>query len=809
MRLALSAALGGLVLALACAAALWAGAGEPEASAADSRALQTLLRAVRDRAAARALPADLLAAVPAEALDADPLAPYASYLVGEAWLLRGDRDAARGAFDRLAAWGASDPHGDRSGGSPLCLVALWRWLRLLADSSSVSQADALEAFERADALRDALLSRRLLHFDFHAALPDLEEQIELLLTDLGARAGFDHDVLENQLLRYLRVHSASELPPVAARLESQMLGSGRFEPKRWALFRGKRLLELRRFEAAEQHLRVAAESEDANVRAGAALALSSLPRYRDGECRARLALLDEARELASDPSLRDQALFERAIFVGSARCGSREDRLVADLERLVAESPKGSLAARALYNLARVFDGRAIRERIRGEPPEESFARAMAYYERLRSLEAGSDFVESSWFWPGLTHYRLGRPGDPERARRLLRDCVERHPAGVYAASALFWAARISEEMGDGAEAVRLLRRVVEVSPFSYYGVRARLHLAVGSEARGRYWPDDATAAELRAAFVSSTLDGRIAPESPYHRRFAAVVESGIYVDALETLARLREAWPDVRPQEIPLEQLERRGLLAEYAVFLALRLDALSAFDSSDDPADRLRVAAAVARVRDVPMQLVLVRRGSEEFPNLSGRLQREGGQYLRIAYPPRHLSDFETAGAAFGVSPSLLYSVALHESLFDAYALSSRGAVGLFQFMPDTFRSLDRRWKLQKGRPAQGPAVFLADPQQSIRLGARWFAEELLPRQGRREVFAVMEHHAGAKAVRRWREAWRREGREEDVEYVIETTPFLDTRKLSRQVLESAAIAYSVGLFVPPSGGGGAPAR
>ena len=91
----------------------------------------------------------------------------------------------------------------------------------------------------------------------------------------------------------------------------------------------------------------------------------------------------------------------------------------------------------------------------------------------------------------------------------------------------------------------------------------------------------------------------------------------------------------------------------------------------------------------------------------------------------------------------------------------------------------------------------IFLRDPRLTIDLGARWFKEELLKRNDGDILLAVMEHNVGYPAVRTWRVAWESVGRGDDIEYMIETARFAETRIFARSVLTDMVIAEAIGLF------------
>ncbi len=59
----------------------------------------------------------------------------------------------------------------------------------------------------------------------------------------------------------------------------------------------------------------------------------------------------------------------------------------------------------------------------------------------------------------------------------------------------------------------------------------------------------------------------------------------------------------------------------------------------------------------------------------------------YVTSSYPLKYQSEVEAASEKYGVDIALIYAVIKSESNFDEDAVSSAGAIGLMQLMPDTF--------------------------------------------------------------------------------------------------------------------------
>jgi soluble lytic murein transglycosylase len=210
----------------------------------------------------------------------------------------------------------------------------------------------------------------------------------------------------------------------------------------------------------------------------------------------------------------------------------------------------------------------------------------------------------------------------------------------------------------------------------------------------------------------------------------------------------------------------------------------------------ERLALAESVGDIAgDWPLAMLLVF-GLDRSVATQSVLQRDP-RYPAAAYPPVYREVISAAAGNHAVPPELLYAVMRRESLFLPAAVSRRGALGLFQFIPSTFRTLDERWRLLDRSGATSMEGFIRDPDLSIDLGARWFKEELLARNDGDILLAVMEHNAGYPAVKTWRDGWERSGHMGDVEYMIETARFTETRIFARSVLADIAVAGALGLF------------
>ena len=128
----------------------------------------------------------------------------------------------------------------------------------------------------------------------------------------------------------------------------------------------------------------------------------------------------------------------------------------------------------------------------------------------------------------------------------------------------------------------------------------------------------------------------------------------------------------------------------------------------------------------------------------------------------PRRFSAQVEPLCLEFELPSDLVYAVCFQESRFDPRAVSSAGACGLMQLMPDTYR-----WIAQKmGEDLREEEIF--DPDINLRLGC-WYLSYLRQRFGNDETVMLAAYNAGPNKVDEWlkNEAYAPEGELAQVPY------------------------------------------
>jgi soluble lytic murein transglycosylase len=305
--------------------------------------------------------------------------------------------------------------------------------------------------------------------------------------------------------------------------------------------------------------------------------------------------------------------------------------------------------------------------------------------------------------------------------------------AHEWHARAALWAGHWKQ----AGEAIAAMPPALRDSPRWRYW-EARTAEAAGDPARARELYEQVLPTDNWFAVLSSARLGR--PFEPHHR------PAGLDAALAEALGQ--------RPA------LVRAGELFAVGLVPLAQSEWNAAYGALDAPGRR-----AV---------LLLASRWGWHFQAIASAAQQGLFDDYELLYPTPYEREVEDAARRSGVSRSLVYAVVRQESLYQPWAVSSAGAVGLMQLLPSTARITARRTGLP--RPTR---ESLLEPANNLPLGAATL-EELIQRFDGQVLLALAGYNAGPGAVGRWLPS-----RGMDADVWVENIPYNETRAYVQRIM------------------------
>lgn len=146
-----------------------------------------------------------------------------------------------------------------------------------------------------------------------------------------------------------------------------------------------------------------------------------------------------------------------------------------------------------------------------------------------------------------------------------------------------------------------------------------------------------------------------------------------------------------------------------------------------------------------------------------------------IPAAYPKLPLQSHKK----LAVDPAIVHAIIRQESRFKADALSSAGAMGLMQLMPETAKQTAKKFDL--------PLKNLYRPDANVQIGSHHL-KELMDKYDQSLVLTAAAYNAGSTAVQNWIKTYG-DPRAPDVDMHdwVELIPYAETRNYVQRVLEN----------------------
>jgi soluble lytic murein transglycosylase len=453
--------------------------------------------------------------------------------------------------------------------------------------------------------------------------------------------------------------------------------------------------------------------------------------------------------------LPDEHACAAAFVLGNALRKQRQHRrAIRALVPMVEACTTSELRPRAMYVLA--YSQSVI--------ASEDAART---YEALAREYPEHPFADDALFFAAELHLR---GGNREEALERFELVASRHPGGNFAPEALFQLAWQRRKGGSHGAAIAALDRLERLP-------------GAGREQtlRARYWrarvlaqSGDSSAA---GAFAALAADDPVGWYGLLARRripgdAAPAISCGVCTASPPCAAP--PTWPleagplGGDPRFLAGVELLRMRLPEAAAEMLAVEWRGL--------PEDSARLLAEAIRRTGRDRAAAYVTRNTLG-QRLTGAPDGRTTDVWEATYPRPFRRAVERWASASDVDPDLLQALMREESLFNPWARSPTGAIGLTQLMPDTARKVARSLKL--GLVDEG---MLQRPALNIRLGAAYLGA-LMAQLERSSVLAVAAYNAGPQAIQRWMRARP----DADVDEWVEEIPVWETRDYVKRVLAS----------------------
>ena len=412
-----------------------------------------------------------------------------------------------------------------------------------------------------------------------------------------------------------------------------------------------------------------------------------------------------------------------------------------DLLRQYSETPQGVLALYYLSLLAPAPQRDQYLQQLQQRDGERS---ARVLWKRLPLWEQGEHPQRASQIRTEL----LSRYAQTEAAAQLRWELAqEAHKRGhlrqamYYAEGILqhsahssvapqagFWLGEWAQQLGQKERARAAYTQVVTRYPDSYYAWRSAVRLG---------WPVGDFQGLLQ-----------VQPEVRTQRATFSFWSGSPTLQELYHLGEYQDAWEQ---WQLEFQQRQQPTL--------------------ADQLTDGLIRVGVGDYLEGLFMLATLDRRVQTEADQQQYRQVQREPIYWQALYPLAYWPQVPTAAATYGLNPLLVTALIRQESRFEAEIVSSAGAVGLMQVLPET-----GDWIASK---LQRPPFQLHQPQDNLQAGT-WFLQYTDGLYQHNALLAVASYNAGPGNV----DQWLKRQRYSNWDQFVEEIPFPETRDYVRQV-------------------------
>ena len=384
---------------------------------------------------------------------------------------------------------------------------------------------------------------------------------------------------------------------------------------------------------------------------------------------------------------------------------------------LISEHPHSRWLEEALYSGGNMY-------LVNGDIPHAVEAYVELTHRFPRSTYAPSAHWHAAWLSYRTRQY-------PEAAK-LMDEQIASYPAGVEIPGALYWRARLYEDVEHNfPQAANYYRALNAAYVNSYYAMLGRQRLDVlGQQAAVEPAPPLASVRSIDDPHLTAQL-----PENDPHLIKARLLAN----------AALNEY---IRPELQLSDTTGEWSALAEAEIYTSF--------------GETTRAIQAMKR---------------SKLPFFSLPIHTVPMEYWQVLFPRPYWTQLTNDAQANGLDPYLVASLIRQESEFNPGAVSHANAYGLMQLLPGVGKSIAKK---------EGDKHFttneLLDPTINLQLGT-YDLKSSINRFGGQVEYALASYNAGDTPVHRWIAV----GDYKDIPEWVESIPYSETREYVQAIIRN----------------------
>jgi tRNA dimethylallyltransferase len=364
-------------------------------------------------------------------------------------------------------------------------------------------------------------------------------------------------------------------------------------------------------------------------------------------------------------------------------------------------------------------------------------SQALKQYNHVVAQFGNAEYAQWAAWRMGWIHYLSNQY---QKAHDQFKENARHYPKGDFIEYNLYWQGKSLETLGKKEAAHKFYRDVAQNYPYTYYGIRARERVNTYSAP-----VPSARETPYRVKKIALTNEKKppvqldrplVAEERIHHSKAVEMTQLGFYENAKREISSLQKS--------------VRKNLAG--VMWLSSLYNEARAFSES------VRLLHLYRDYRS--------KHGEKDLSE----------QFWKYFFPLAYAETIQEASRRYDIDPYFVKGLIRQESLFDAKALSSAGARGVMQIMPET----GKRLYASDPNDQLYDKDLLFDPDLNIQLGIKYLSQ-LHKKFGKNGTHILISYNAGPHVLKKWLKRFRNI---KDPDVFIESIPYPETRGYVKHV-------------------------